>query len=193
MEFPGSLTYDERTDQYIDALKKILKFWGVDSIGRGNIINTNFQVVLKIPANIGSFSYGIVSPNEKLSMTWSTRVDSTTEAYLWDMENGNQFGLPLLHSASIIDGLFNKNGNEIVTWDDDNVVRVFKKVNLNLQNYNRGDSDFPRELFKRQMEVTTGVRLNEQKNGIETIPLNEWHELSRNWMKNAEAHYKNCK
>jgi hypothetical protein len=191
------LTADERRGLYITAIGQLLKFWGVDTIvhgfGRGNIIDENFGVVLKIPANIGSFSQGAVSPDGQRLMTWEQRREGTTEAYLWDMKDGKQCGPPLLHFASITDGALNRDANKIFTCDEDSVMRIFKKINLSSQDLVNGDADIPNDLYKTQMEAITGARLNEQKNGIENIPLDEWQELSKNWKKEAETHYNNCR
>ncbi len=195
---PGvlDLNRDMRDEEYNTALIQLIQHWGVDSIdeagfGWGKILNDGFEVVLKIPGNIESFSNGIASSIGQLCITIGQSRDSTNKAYIWDIVGGKQVGPALLHSSLIYGGTFNDDASKVLTWDQNNLVRVFKKVNL--ENVTAGDADIPPTLFKTQMEVITGARLNEQKNGIEIIPVNEWKEKQISWLSDAEEHFKKCK
>jgi energy-coupling factor transporter ATP-binding protein EcfA2 len=194
-DYPGFESYYlQRQEEYVYALQNLLKQWGVDTIvdgnGLGKILDNEFGVVLKIPKNIQSFGRGSAHPKAQLCLTMGESAESLSNVYIWNMKNGEQLGPSLLHPAYIADCIFNEDASKVATWDENNLIRLFKKVGI--KQFDHGDRDIDPSLFKMQMEVVTGARLNEQKTSVVSVPVNDWRELYKTWMSRAEEHYKNC-
>jgi WD40 repeat protein len=124
------------------------------------------------------------SPDGKRIVTAGT----DNAARLWEANTGKQIGVFdgrfTNGTSNIGDVVYSPDGKHFLIIDMSGFEKMWKIP---------GDLDIPSDLFKLQMQVTTGVQLNLQTNELEIIPAKAWYKLKSEYEKKAEEHSARCK
>lgn len=176
------------------GLDRLFAAWRLDSNGRGVILNpAELRYVVEVPKTIGSLDFGKLNKDSSLFLTFGTYSftnDSTYSAVLRNLGTGKQIGTPFLHTGQIDAVAISDDNSKIAILENSGFfIRIFEKVDFDKR---KVDEDLPASLYALQMEVATGVKVDE-KGSLQVIPTDEWKQLRNKWLREAERHYENCK
>jgi energy-coupling factor transporter ATP-binding protein EcfA2 len=184
---------EQPRDTVVHAIKTLYSQWNVKPDGTGPILNEDLSLNVKVPRNAGPINRGVRSPDGQLFLSFGQyRNDTTYGASLWNLNDGHQVSTTLLHPQEIEDGIFSHDNRRIAMWDGYKFryqVKLYKRLDLDRKS---SDKDIPANLFRLQMQVATGAKLNAQQKTVQSLSLNEWAALYKQWQQQAATHFKNC-
>jgi WD40 repeat protein len=127
--------------------------------------------------------YEVIKAMFNANATWIITTSSNT-VHLWNRNTLKEIGLPLKNYDLLTGAVFSPDSKSILISSHDSTARLLEIP---------GDFDIPPSLFKLQAQVTTGVKYNIETGETYGIPIEEWASLKKEYDKQGEEHYRNCK
>ncbi|MFC1569124.1 TIR domain-containing protein [bacterium] len=113
--------------------------WSIDRTAKIWDASSGGESIVSLP-HIGPVGGAILNSDETKILTWCSEhksgiydVDvgkSFGVAQLWDENSGDKIGQPLSHDIGVLGATFNSNENLILTWGDDQAVRVWDAISF---------------------------------------------------------------
>lgn len=164
--------------------------WGVDSTGRGMVINLEWGTPVKVPRNLSAVYGSELSHDGKTMMIWGHNKDSMWTTSVWNLNSGEQISIPLIHRRDIYGAAFSNDDSRLLTWSQDSTVRLWNQApDAVIQS---ADKDLPATLLYLQAKVLTGAEIDNTTKTIQSISLERWKILFNLWLTEAKMHFSNC-
>lgn len=115
---------------------------------------------------------------------WIVTSGFDKEIHLWNSITLKEIGLGTKYAAALNSAVFSPDDRWILTAGYDSTAQI---------NEIKGDLDLPPALFKLQAKTITGMEYNTSTSETQSLTLQDWINLKKKFLQQAEQHFKVCK